>query len=66
MGIGLTACSMLCKVMGGYIRAVKLKERGSKFKFCIDVTQTMKSSIDFSSNIIKPLYQASQFESKVP
>ena len=51
MGIGLTACNMLCKVMGGYIKAVKAKERGSKFKFYIDVTSPNRHKSSLSNNI---------------
>lgn len=68
MGIGLTACNILCKVMGGYIRADQPKrKKGSKFKFCIDVTTLSRQTSGLSTKI-KPYnnlnYQHHMYETQ--
>jgi hypothetical protein len=76
MGIGLTACNVLCKVLGGYIKATSFKHRGSKFKFYIDVSFQKKmptpigalgNSIDFTDNFIQFIHpkQVSEFANSI-
>ena len=66
MGIGLTACNVLCKVLGGYIKATSFKHRGSKFKFYIDVSLNKRrqtpqinnfNSIEFPDNYVQFINQ---------